>query len=62
VLFIRGLMIAVENGPDHMVYAGPVLSHYEFIAPGLQRWTDEEWQWGGFRDRPEWTQDYLVPR
>ena len=28
------LIIAVDNGPDRMVYAGPVLSHYEFELIG----------------------------
>src|SRR6266850_5150181 len=28
------LLIAVDNGPDQMVYAGPVLSHYEFLVDG----------------------------
>jgi hypothetical protein len=60
------LMVAVDNGPDRMVYAGPVLSHYEFIVPGpeLKRLTDSEWQ-AKFPatppPRPEWTRSYLVP-
>jgi hypothetical protein len=67
------LMIAVDNGPDRMVYAGPVLSQYEFIEPGpaLKRWTDHEWQavfprpWspgGAPPARPDWTREYLVPK
>lgn len=64
------LMIAVDSGPDRMVYAGPTLSHYEFMVPGptLRRLTDEEWMWRGFPGsdnpwpaRPEWTRSYLVP-
>jgi hypothetical protein len=68
------LMIAVDNGPDRMVYAGPVMSHYEFILPGptLKRMTDSEWK-ACFSDgwtpasrtpppRPDWTRSYLVPR
>ena len=69
------LMIAVDNGPDRMVYAGPVMSHYEFILPGptLTRLTDSDWQ-ARFPDppwyptpspnpppRPDWTRSYLVP-
>jgi hypothetical protein len=67
------LLIAVDNGPDRMVYAGPVMSHYEFIVPGptLKRLSDSErrsdfgW-WPAFdgpkRPRPEWTRSYLVPK
>jgi hypothetical protein len=67
------LMIAVDNGPDRMVYAGPTLSHYEFIVPGptLTRLTDSDWkakfpnQWqrvGSVPSRPDWTREYLVPK
>ena len=63
------LLIAVDNGPDRMVYAGPTLSHYEFMVEGptLKRLADSEWkgmnQVGGANrpPRPEWTRDYLVP-
>jgi Protein of unknown function (DUF3160) len=68
------LMIAVDNGPDRMVYAGPVMSHYEFILPGptLKRMTDSEWK-TGFSNawtpasrtrppRPDWTRSYLIPK
>ncbi len=59
------MMIAIDNGPDRMVYAGPVLSHYEFEMPGITRMTDEEWKTnlrGGTKPAsPEWTQSYLVP-
>lgn len=66
------LVIAVDNGPDRMIYAGPVLSHYEFEMPFPQRKSDSEWQadiksatgsttaW--LPARPEWTRAYLVPR
>lgn len=62
------LMIAVDNGSDRMVYAGPTLSHYEFMVPGptLERLTDAQWQWQSQWSfsrpaRPDWTQGYLVP-
>jgi hypothetical protein len=59
------LMIAVDNGPDRMVYAGPVLSHYEFEMPGTTRMTDAEWKAnlraGQKPPSPEWTRTYLVP-
>src|SRR6185436_18999307 len=46
------LMLAVDNGPDRFVCAGPVLSHYEFEVTGNpRRLSDEEWQYvtgGGF--------------
>src|SRR5439155_9846393 len=39
------LMIAVENGPDHFLCAGPVLSHYEVAVLGSpRRLSDEEWR------------------
>jgi hypothetical protein len=61
------LLIAVDNGPDRRVYAGPTFSHYEFVAgPGLVRLTDGDWhgqvRWGTKPPRPAWTRDYLVPR
>jgi hypothetical protein len=38
------LLIAVDNGPDRFVCAGPVLSHYEFEVIGTpRRLNDEEW-------------------
>jgi hypothetical protein len=56
------LMIAVDNGSDKMVYAGPVLSHYEFEMPGVSRKSDEEWQEdieaGNLPPRPDWTNSY----
>jgi hypothetical protein len=59
------LLIAVDNGPDRMVYAGPVLSHYEFEMPGVNRLTDAEWKTrvlsGEKPPQPEWTRSYLVP-
>jgi hypothetical protein len=59
------LMIAVDNGLDHMVYAGPVFSHYEFEQAGTTRLSDEEWKTkisgSGKPAAPEWTRSYLVP-
>jgi len=59
------LMIAVDNGSDKMVFAGPVLSHYEFEKPSLERMTDREWKLQilneGTPPPPEWTSSYLVP-
>lgn len=60
------LMIAVDNGKDKMVYAGPVLSHYEFEMPGVSRKSDSEWrseiQLGNFPPRPDCTKSYLIPK
>jgi hypothetical protein len=60
------LMIAVDNGPDRMVFAGPVLSHYEFTKPYGVRLSDEEWKdqlkAGNAPARPPWTRSYLVPK
>jgi len=59
------LLIAVESGKDRMVYAGPVLSHYEFEMAGVSRKSDEEWRQdindGKLPARPTWTRSYLVP-
>jgi hypothetical protein len=70
------LMIAVDNGPDRMVFAGPVLSHYEFEILGApRRLNDSEWQAtlsGTYPEDvpasrieglapPEWTRSYLIP-
>ena len=58
------LMIAVDNGEDKIVYAGPVLSHYEFEMPGVSRLSDSEWlnglKNGKVPPRPDWTKSYLV--
>lgn len=62
------LLVAVDNGPDRMVYAGPTMSHYEFIenGPTLVRLTDEAWSSRVLSTnrppRPDWTKSYLVPR
>jgi len=71
------LMIAVDSGADRMVFAGPVLSHYELEVIGEpRRLNDEEWKQilrgrfppDVFASRieglapPVWTQSYLVPR
>ena len=41
---IHLLMVAINNGTDRRVYAGPVMSHYEFELVGPpQRLTDPEW-------------------
>jgi hypothetical protein len=59
------MMLAVDNGKDRMVYAGPVLSHYEFEMPGVSRKADSEWKadlrTGKAPPRPDWTHGYLVP-
>lgn len=58
------LMIAIDNGKDKMVYAGPVLSHYEIEMPAYKRKADSEWRKdineGNLPQRPEWTEGYLV--
>lgn len=59
------LLVAIGNGKDRMVYAGPVLSHYEFETPVDRRLADSEWRQqsvdGKLPPRPEWTRSYLVP-
>ena len=61
------LMIAVDCGPgDVAVYAGPVLSHYEFELGPTTRKTDSQWKnevrAGTLPPQPEWTRGYLVPK
>jgi hypothetical protein len=59
------LLIAIDNGKDRMVFAGPVLSHYEFEMTGIVRKADSAWRAdltaGKLPPRPEWTREYLVP-
>ena len=70
------LLIAVDNGADRFICAGPVLSHYEFEVIGApRRITDDEWEGilgGTFPPDvapsqveglapPIWTKGYLVP-
>jgi alpha-tubulin suppressor-like RCC1 family protein len=58
------LMIAVDSGPDRMVYAGPVFSQYELEVPGVNRISDEDWKatlTSGVKPAaPEWTQSFLA--
>lgn len=43
--YVNFLLIAVQNGIDRFLCAGPVLSHYEFEVIGPpRRLSDEEWQ------------------
>lgn len=63
---VQLLMIAVDCGlGDRAVYAGPVLSHYEFELGPTTRMTDSEWKAKVLaRDlppQPDWTRSYLVP-
>ena len=59
------ILIAIDSGKDRMIYAGPVLSHYEFEMSGIARKADSEWRadiaTGRLPPRPEWTRTYLVP-
>ncbi len=59
------LMIAVDNGKDRMIYAGPMMSHYEFEMPEIVRKSDSQWRedikQGKLPPRPDWTKGYLVP-
>jgi hypothetical protein len=59
------IMMAVDNGTNRMVYAGPVLSHYEFEVPLNTRLTDAQWQaqlGAAEQPSPDWTTSYLVPQ
>jgi len=60
------LIVAVNWGVgDACVYAGPVLSHYEFERGPTTRMTDSQWQSelsaGNAPPQPDWTRSYLVP-
>ena len=60
------LMVAVNWGPnDAAVYAGPVMSHYEFELGPTTRETDDQWKTdvraGNLPPQPDWTRSYLVP-
>ncbi len=59
------LFMVFERGPNRIMVAGPVLSHYEFETPFPQRLSDNEWKTvldsGTRPPSPEWTQGYLVP-
>jgi len=60
------MVIAVNWGTnDAAVYAGPVMSHYEFELGPATRRTDSEWK-ADLRNgiqpaQPDWTRGYLVP-
>jgi hypothetical protein len=63
---VHMLMIAVDCGPgDTAVYAGPVLSHYEFELGPTTRKTDSQWKTELINRtipaQPDWTRCYLVP-
>jgi len=63
---VQLLMIAVDCGSGNAaVYAGPVLSHYEFeLGPGIRE-PDSQWKTDARNSnlpaQPEWTRGYLVP-
>jgi hypothetical protein len=59
-------MIAVNWGPNYSaVYAGPVMSHYEFQLDPATRETDSQWKTdvraGNQPAQPDWTRSYFVP-
>ncbi len=62
---VHFLMIATERGAGPVVYAGPVLSHYEFDLDPTTRKTDSQWKAeiraGNHPPQPDWTRSYLVP-
>jgi hypothetical protein len=62
---VDALIIAIDNGQDRMVYAGPVFSHYEFETPNAVRLTNTDWhdalRSGKNPPRPEWTAGFVVP-
>ena len=63
---INLMVIAVNWGPnDAAVYAGPVMSHYEFELGPATRETDSQWKSelrAGIQPaQPDWTRCYWVP-
>lgn len=59
------LYIAVESGNRRTIYAGPILSHYEWETPFPIRKADSEWKVDLDTDQcpphPTWTQSFLIP-
>ena len=59
------MVIAIDNGSDRLIYAGPVLSHYEFEKPMNTRMTVLEWKNQLRSASPPnpspWTSEYFVP-
>lgn len=58
------MVIAIDNGLDHLVYARPVFSHYEFDEPMGVRLTVLEWKNRLNTSPPTpapWTASYFVP-
>jgi hypothetical protein len=60
------LVISVNWGlGDAAVYAGPVMSHYEFELGPTTRETDSQWKAdlhnGVQPTQPDWTRSYLIP-
>ncbi len=62
---VHMLVAAIDNGPDRLIYAGPVFSHYEFEEPINKRLTIDEWKaritQGPTPEPPAWVKGYLVP-
>jgi hypothetical protein len=64
---VQLMLIAVDCGPgDLAVYAGPLLSHYEFELGPTTRLTDAQWKNQVTNNvippAPAWTKSYLVPK
>jgi hypothetical protein len=59
------LYLVVNVGAERLMYAGPVMSHYEFETPFPVRKSDSEWEDDIVKSRtpapPPWTASYLVP-
>jgi hypothetical protein len=59
------LLIAVETGPEPMIFAGPVLSYYEFATTNVVRLTDQDWRSQIVQTNlppfPDWERDFKVP-
>jgi hypothetical protein len=59
------MLIAVDNGIDRTVYAGPVMSHFEFELIGPpKRLSDSDWKdiyYNQLQIHPDWTRSFLVP-
>jgi hypothetical protein len=59
------LMMAVDCDWNRTVYAGPVMSHYEFEMPANVRKTDSQWKAdiraGNLPPHPDWTRGFLIP-
>ncbi len=61
---VNVMAAAIDNDGDRALYAGPVMSYYEFTHPASDRLTDQQWAqkiWSAnIPDRPSWLAPFVV--